>query len=105
MTNLTTFFDFIQTEKVKDVMKARSIIVYFATEDGKQISFDVPIVANSRDDAPEKRTFHEKFTFKTRKYQRGDKYYMNLVDANDEKNILQQYEFMIGIAFLDDFGF
>ena len=28
-----------------------------------------------------------------------------LADANDEKNILQQYEFMIDIAFVDDFGF
>ena len=28
----------------------------------EKISFDVPIVANSREDAPEKRTFHEKFT-------------------------------------------
>ncbi|MGI6501676.1 MAG: BREX-1 system phosphatase PglZ type A [Anaerostipes sp.] len=105
VTNLTTFFDFIQTEKVTDVMKARSIIAYFATEDGEKISFDVPIVANCREDAPEKRTFHEKFTFKTRKYQRGDKYYLCLVDANDEKNVLQRYEFTIDIAFVDDFGF
>jgi hypothetical protein len=28
-----------------------------------------------------------------------------VTDANDEKNILQQYEFMIDIAFVDDFGF
>ena len=28
-----------------------------------------------------------------------------LADANDEKDILQQYEFMIDIAFVDDFGF
>ena len=105
VTNLITYFDFIQTEKVTDTMKARSIIAYFATEDGEKISFDVPIVANSREDAPEKRTFHEKFTLKTREYKYGDKYYLVLADANDEKNILQQYEFMIDIAFVDDFGF
>lgn len=34
----------------------------------------------------------------------GDKYYLVLADASDEKNILQQYEFMIDIAFMDDFG-
>lgn len=105
VTNLITYFDFIQTEKVTDTMKARSIIAYFATEDGEKISFDVPIVANRREDAPEKRTFHEKFTLKTREYKYGDKYYLVLADANDEKNILQQYEFMIDIAFVDDFGF
>ena len=41
----------------------------------------------------------------TREYKYGDKYYLVLADANDEKNILQQYEFMIDIAFVDDFGF
>ncbi len=54
--------------------------------------------------APEKRTFHEKFTLKSREYKYGDRYYLVLADANDEKNILQQYEFMIDIAFVDDFG-
>ena len=104
-TNLITHLDFIQTEKVTDTMKARSFIAYFTTESGEYISFDVPIVANSRDDAPEKRTFHEKFTLKSREYKYGDKYYLVLADANDEKNILHQYEFMIDIAFVDDFGF
>lgn len=105
VTNLITYFDFIQTEKVTDTMKARSLVAYFTTEDGEKISFDVPIVANSREDAPEKRTFHEKFTLKSREYKYGDKYYLVLADANDEKNVLQQYEFMIDIAFVDDFGF
>lgn len=105
VTNLITYFDFIQTEKVTDTMKARSLVAYFTTEEGEKISFDVPIVANSREDAPEKRTFHEKFTLKSREYKYGDKYYLVLADANDEKNILQQYEFMIDIAFVDDFGF
>lgn len=105
ITNLITYFDFIQTEKVTDIMKARNLVAYFTTESGEKISFDVPIVANSREDAPEKRTFHEKFTLKSREYKYGDKYYLVLADANDEKNILQQYEFMIDIAFVDDFGF
>ena len=105
VTNLITYFDFIQTEKVTDTMKPRNLVAYFTTEDGEKISFDVPIVANIREEAPEKRTFHEKFTLKSREYKYGDKYYLVLADANDEKNILQQYEFMIDIAFVDDFGF
>lgn len=66
VTNLITYFDFIQTEKVTDTMKARSIVAYFTMEDGEKISFDVPMIANSREDAPEKRTFHEKFILKSR---------------------------------------
>lgn len=105
VTNLITYFDFIQTDKVTDTMKERSLVAYFTTESGEKISFDVPIVADSREDAPEKRMFHEKFTLKSREYKYGDKYYLVLADANNEKNILQQYEFMIDIAFVDDFGF
>ena len=105
VTNLITFFDFIQTEKVTDVVKARNLIAYFATEDGEKISFDVPLVANIKDDSPEKRSFHEKFTLKSRDYKPSDKYYMHIVDANDEKNVLHSYEFMIDIAFVEDFGF
>lgn len=107
VTNLITYFDFIQTEKVTEVMKPRSILAYFTadSETGEKISFDVPIMANSREDAADKRTFREKFTLKTREYKRDDKYYLVLVDEKDPKNILQSYEFMIDIAFVNDFGF
>lgn len=105
VTNLTTYFDFIQTEKVTDVMKGRNIVAFFTAESGEKISYDVPIIATSQSDAPEKRSFHEKFTLKSRKYTMGDKYYLNIADANDEKNVLHSYEFVIDIAFVDDFGF
>lgn len=105
VTNLTTYFDFIQTEKVTDVMKGRNIVAFFTTESGEKISYDVPIIATSQSDSPEKRSFHEKFTLKSRKYTLDDKYYLNIVDANDEKNVLHSYEFVIDIAFVDDFGF
>lgn len=52
VTNLITFFDFIQTEKVTDTMKPRNLVAYFTTKEGEKISFDVPIVANSREEAP-----------------------------------------------------
>lgn len=46
--------NFIQTEKVTDIMKARSLVAYFTTGAGEKISFDVPIVANSWEEAPKK---------------------------------------------------
>ena len=104
VTNLITYFDFIQTEKVTDTMKARSLVAYFTTEDGEKISFDVPIIANSQEDAPEKRTFHEKFTLKSREYKYGDKYYLVLADANDEKNIFynSHFAFLVERVFTGD---
>ena len=85
-------------------MKARNDGAYFATEFGEKIYFDVPLVANCREDAPEKRTYHEKFTLKSGEYKYGDKYYSHLVDANVDKNILHSYKFIIDIDFVDDFG-
>lgn len=46
--------NFIQKEKVTDIMKAGSLVAYFTTGAGEKISFDVPIVANSWEEAPKK---------------------------------------------------
>lgn len=78
---------------------------YFITENGKGISFDVPMIANRREGASEKRTFHEKFILKLREYRGRGKYYPVLTDVNAEKNILQRHGFMIDIVFVDDFEF
>lgn len=65
----------------------------------------MPIVANIREDPPEKRRFYERATLKSREHKYEDKYYLVLEDANDEKNILQKHKFMIDMAFMNDFGF
>lgn len=105
ITNLITYLDFIQTERVTDIMKGRNVVAFFASEDGEKISFDVPMMANSKDLAAQKRVFHEKFTFKSRSYLSNETYYLVIADAEDEKNILNRYEFKIDIAFANDFGF
>lgn len=105
VTNLITYLDFIQTERVTDTMKGRNVVAFFVSEDDEKISFDVPMMANSRDALAQKRVFHEKFTFKSRNYLSNEKYYLIIADAEDEKNILNKYEFKIDIAFADDFGF
>lgn len=62
-------------------------------EDGEKISFDVPMIANSREDAPEKRTFHEKFILKSREYKYGD----TKINAQQKKVIISalQEEFSL----------
>lgn len=105
VTNLITYFDFIQTERVTDTMKGRNVVAFFTTEDGEKISFDVPMMANSKDIAAQKRVFHEKFIFKSKSYLSNETYYLVIADAEDEKNILNKYEFKIDIAFANDFGF
>lgn len=105
ITNLITYLEFIQTERVTDLVKARNVVAYFVTEDDEKISFDVPMMANSKESAAEKRVFHEKFTFKSRNYLTSEKYYLVIADAKDENNMLSRYEFDIDIAFANDFGF
>lgn len=48
--------------------------------------------------------FKEKFTFRNRKYSKGEKYYVLMIDDRTEVEI-GRYEFTIDIAFSDDFGF
>lgn len=105
ITNLITFLDFIQSENISDKVKAREIKAYFVNENGDKISYEVPIIANKKNTSPENRTFHEKFTFKNRTYNKNEKYYLVLVDANDERIEIVRHEFMIDIAFANDYGF
>ena len=62
------------------------------------ISFDVPIIANSREKDSSKRIMNEKFTLKSDHYRRDQDYYLVLADMADETQIHQKYKFAIDIA-------
>ncbi|MHB8124871.1 MAG: hypothetical protein ACYDEJ_04370 [Desulfitobacteriaceae bacterium] len=61
-------------------------------------------MADRKNALPEKRRFQEKFTFRNRKYSKDEKYYLVIKDMASDMEISRQ-EFMIDIAFADDFGF
>lgn len=104
VTNLITYLDFIQTENVSETLQPIKLKVYFATESGEKISDEEIIIADKRNAQPEKRQFHEKFTFRNRKYSKDKKYYLVMKDAVSDMEI-SRHEFIIDIAFADDFGF
>lgn len=104
ITNLITYLDFIQTENISDTVTPSRLSVYFETESGERITDEQLIIADKKNAAPEKRQFHEKFTFKNRKYQKSDKYYLVMMDMESGVEA-QRHEFIIDIAFADDFGF
>lgn len=104
VTNLITYLDFIQTENVSDTSLPSKIKVYFESEAGEKISDEELIIADKKNAPPEKRQFHEKFTFRNRKYSKAEKYYMVMKDATSDME-LSRHEFIIDIAFADDFGF
>jgi hypothetical protein len=94
----------MQNENVSDTLLPVVMKIYFIDETGEKISNENLIYANKKSDPPEKRMFKEKFTFRNRKYSKGEKYYLVMVDDKTDVE-LGRYEFIIDIAFSDDFGF
>jgi len=104
ITNLITYLDFIQNENISDSLLPVVAKLYFINEAGEKISNENIIYADIKNQPPEKRMFKEKFTFKNKKYSKSEKYYIILIDDKTEVEI-DRYEFIIDIAFADDFGF
>ena len=104
ITNLITYLDFMQNENVSDILLPVEMRLYFINDAGEKISNENIIYADKKNETPEKRMFREKFAFRNRKYAKSEKYY--LVMADDKTDVeLGRYEFIVDIAFSDDFGF
>ncbi|RMC93038.1 BREX-1 system phosphatase PglZ type A [Clostridium autoethanogenum] len=98
ITSIEMKLDFMQMEPVTDVVKGRKLLAFFIDEDGNKISYDVPIIANSRDTNASNRLITEKFTLKSGKYNRKKDYYLVITDMDDERIELHRYKFEIDIA-------
>lgn len=98
VTGIEIRLDFMQMEPVSDVIKGRKLIAFFADIDGNKISYDVLIIANSKDSDAQKRVMREKFTLKSGKYDRKKDYFLILADMDDERKIYHRYKFEIDIA-------
>lgn len=104
ITNLLTTLDFVQTEPVSDIVKETSYRVYFISENNEKISNENIVIADKKDKDTAKRMFRLRFSFKNKKYDKTQKYYLV---AYDEKNAIEilRHEIIMDIAFADDFGF
>lgn len=98
VTGIEIRLDFMQMEPVSDVVKGRKLIAFFADIDGNKISYDVPIIANSKYSDAQKRVMTEKFTLKSGKYDRQKEYFLILADMDDERKVYHKYKFEIDIA-------
>jgi len=98
VTGIEIRLDFMQMEPVSDLLKGRRLLAFFADGNGNKISYEVPIIANSRDKDPSKRVITEKFTLKSGQYNRKDEYHLILADIDDERNVQHKYKFEIDIA-------
>lgn len=103
LTNLSTMLTFAQKENISNSILPLEAKLYFEDEYEEKISNEVIIHANKNVDSAQDREFKEKFTLRNREYSKSKKYY--LIIKNMMTNEEEKYEFMIDIAFSDDFMF
>lgn len=104
ITNLSTNLDFVQTEPVSDIVKEAIYKVFFISDDGEKISNEILCNADRKDRDTANRIFRLRFSFKNKKYDKHNKYYLVAVDSATGLEILR-HEVLMDIAFADDFGF
>lgn len=106
ITNTISYLEFFQTEKIEDKRVPLRLKIYFADEDGNRVSNENIIIADSKSENYEDRSFREKFVLKNRKYDKSKKYYLVLEDEEETvEKIYEKIPFIIDIAITDDFGF
>jgi len=107
ITNTISYLEFFQTEKIEDKRIPLRLKVYFIDEDGNRISNENIIIADSKSEIYEDRSFREKFVLKNRKYDKTKKYYLIMEDEEEAvEKIYEKIPFIIDIAISnDDFGF
>ncbi len=104
ITNLITTLDFIQTEPISDVVKETTYRVFFVSDAGEKISNETLYVADKKDAETVKRMFKLRFSFKNKKYDKSQKYYLVAFDDRNDLEVMRR-AIIIDIAFAGDFGF
>ena len=105
ITNIITYLEFFQDEKIQDKVILQRIRCYFEDEEGNRISNENIIIGDSRAENPIERTYKEKFVLKSIHYDKYKQYFLVMQDDEDENGYYERIPFNIDIAIVDDFGF
>ncbi len=103
VTSLMAQFNFIQVEKVSELIKERKFTIFFVDENNNTISNEVIVNANVTSDDMNQRTFICRFNLINQQYDSKKKYYMVIKTENGLE--YKRYEFVMDIAFANDFDF
>ncbi|QNU65898.1 BREX-1 system phosphatase PglZ type A [Ruminiclostridium herbifermentans] len=105
ITSMITYLEFFQNEVVEEKWVPVRLKAYFADEEGNRISNENIIIADSRSKEFADRTFKEKFTLKSGKYDKTKPYYLILADEEEKINEeVQKIKFNIDLIFNNDLG-
>jgi hypothetical protein len=86
------------------VVKETTYRVYFISENNEKISNENIVIADKKDKDTAKRMFRLRFSFKNKKYNKAQRYYLVAYDDKNDIEVLR-HEIIMDIAFADDFGF
>ena len=105
ITNIITYLEFFQEEKIQDKVIAQRIKCYFEDEEGNRISNENIIIGDSRSENPLERTYREKFVLKSMAYDKTKQYFLIMQDDEDSNGMYERIPYTIDIAIVDEFGF
>lgn len=104
ITNSIFNLEFFQTEKVKDKVIPRTVIIYMAGEEGNVISNEETLIGDRTFDNPAERTFKLRFALKGIPYERNKTYYLMIKDT-ETSVVVERIPFTINLGIISDFDF
>ncbi|MCL2156397.1 MAG: BREX-1 system phosphatase PglZ type A [Methanobrevibacter sp.] len=104
ITNLETHLTFAQSDKISDKVLPLQALIYIEDEYQNKISNEIIIHANKTDDDPKLLEFREKITVRNKQYDKSKNYYL-VIEDEDKNTEIDRYEFVIDLAFADEFDF
>ena len=105
ITNIITYLEFFQDEKIQDKVISKRVKCYFEDEIGNRISNENIIIGDSRSENPLDRNYREKFVLKSMAYDKTKQYFLVIQDDEDANGDYERIPFNIDIAIVDEFGF
>ena len=104
ISNSIFSLDFYQKDSVSGKTAAATYEAYMADASGKPVSDKKTIIADKTGSNGSDRVFRARFTLKSVEFKKTDTYYLTIVEKGTT-NVVDRVEFMIDIAFANDFDF
>ena len=90
ITNIITYLEFFQDEKIQDKVISQRIKCYFEDEEGNRISNENIIIGDSRSENPIERSYREKFVLKSMPYDKTKQYFLVMQDEEDSNGFYER---------------
>ncbi len=90
ITNNIVWLNFLQLEAVSEKKKEKRLNLYFEDEQGRKISNEVVLIADSEMTSSDERVFTEKFVLLNESYSPYETYYFVMENANDSTDVKKE---------------